>query len=424
MNLRASLQLSTASLWHRRGILALVTITLTLSVLLLLGIQYLRTEVRQSFTSTIANTDLIVGARSGQLNLLLYSVFHIGDATNNIDWATYESLRQDPLVKWTVPLSLGDSYRGYRVVGTDHSFLDHVSYGDSHPVELTDGQWFNNLFDIVLGAEVARTLQHQVGDNVALSHGSGSVSFMNHDRTPFRVSGILATTGTPVDRSVYVSLPGLEAIHVGWETGVPLAGRVPSAEQLENMALEPKAITAMLVGLKNRMQTFRLQRQINQSTGEPLTAILPGVALNELWRILGQFEKTLLGITGFVVVTSLIGLTAVLLTLQVHRRQEITILRAAGASPWLIASLYLLECLLLALLASTLAVMSGYILIASAGPWLAQEFGLVLRLRPLDSVEWSILASIPTAATLVGLLPALRAWWRSRQSPFGTTSSE
>lgn len=424
MNLRTPLFLASASLWHRRGILTLVTLTLTLSVLLLLSIQYLRTEVRHSFTSTIANTDLIVGARSGQINLLLYSVFHLGDATNNIGWSSYQNLQQDPMVAWTVPLSLGDSYRGFRVVGTDHNFLSHVQYGDGQALKLEAGQWFEQLFDVVLGAEVARSLGHRPGDEVVLAHGGGSVSFMNHDRTPFKVSGILSATGTPVDRAVYVSLPGLEAIHVGWDAGVPLPGRTPSASQLETMTLAPDTLTAALVGLNNRMMTFRLQRKLNQYPGEPLSAILPGVALSELWRLLGQFEKTLLGITGFVVLTSLVGLAAVLLTLQVHRKQEITILRAAGASPGLIASLYLLECLFLALLASGLALVIIYGSIAVGGDWLLQEFGLQIRLRALDTAESSILAGVPIAATLVGLLPALRAWWRSHTSQFGTTSTE
>ncbi|SFM64430.1 ABC transporter permease [Marinobacter zhejiangensis] len=424
MNLSAALRLSSASLWHRRGILALVTITLTLSVMLLLGIQYLRTEVRQSFTNTIANTDLIVGARSGQLNLLLYSVFHLGDATNNIRWSSYQSLKQDPLVAWTVPLSLGDSYQGYRVVGTDDNFLAYVQFGNGQSLELAAGQWFTQLFDVVLGAEVARAMAHQPGDDIVLAHGGGRVSFVNHNQTPFRVSGVLAATGTPIDRAVYVSLPGLEAIHVGWEAGVPLPGRTPSAAQLETMNLAPDSLTATLVGLKNRMMTFRLQRQLNQSPEEPLTAILPGVALSELWRLLGQFEKTLLGITGFVVVTSLIGLATVLLTLQVHRKQEVAILRAAGASPSLIASLYLLECLLLALLASGCALVIIYASIAASSDWLLQQFGLAIGVRPLDTTEWSILAGVPAAALLVGILPALRAWWRSRETQFGTTSTE
>jgi len=170
--------------------------------------------------------------------------------------------------------------------------------------------------------------------------------------------------------------------------------------------------------------TFQVQRQINQLQGEPLTAILPGVALSELWRLMGQFERTLLGITGFVVITSLIGLTAVLLTLQVHRRQEIAILRATGASPLLIARLYLIECGLLAMLSCVLAVALGAGLLALMGPWLLEQYGLQIRPRALDRMEWLILASVPLAAMTVALIPALRGWWQGRRPQFGTASTE
>lgn len=419
-----SLALALASIWHRRGILSLVTLTLTLSIMLLLGIQYLRTEVRQSFTSTIAGTDLIVGARSGQLNLLLYSVFHIGDATNNIRWTSYQQLRDDPRIDWLVPLSLGDSYRGFRVVGTDQGMPEHFRYGDDQSLTLAQGRWFDDLFDVVLGAEVARRFEHRLGDELVLAHGGGSTSFLRHDQTPFTVSGILAPTGTPVDRAVYISLAGLEAIHIGWESGVPLPGRTVSADVARQRDLSPKAITAALVGIERKVLTFQVQRQINQFQGEPLTAILPGVALSELWRLMGQFERTLLGITGFVVITSLIGLTAVLLTLQVHRRQEIAILRATGASPLLIARLYLIECGLLAMLSCVLAVALGAGLLALLGPWLLEQYGLQIRLRALDRMEWLILASVPLAAMAVALIPALRGWWQGRRPQFGTASTE
>src|SRR5690606_41334490 len=128
--LKLTVFLSAASLWYRRRVLALVCLTLTLSVTLLLGIQYLRTEIRQSFTSTITGTDLIVGARSGQLNLMLYTVFHIVDATNNIRWSIYQQLQQDQRVDWGIPISLGDSYRGYRVVSTNDQFLTKFQYGN------------------------------------------------------------------------------------------------------------------------------------------------------------------------------------------------------------------------------------------------------------------------------------------------------
>lgn len=415
MNLRLVFSLAMASLWHRRTVLALVTLTLVLSITLLLGIQYLRTEVKQSFTSTIAGTDLIVGARSGQLNLLMYTVFHIGNATNNIRWQTYQQLQEDPRIGWIVPIALGDSYRGHRVVGTSRQFPEFFRYGQGQAVEYSDGAWFDDIFKVVLGAEVARAHQHQVGASITLSHGGGRTSFSNHKDMPFTVSGVLAPTGTPVDQAVYVSLEGLEAIHIGWESGVAIPGRTVTIDQARQRDLTPQTVTAALLGVDRQILTFQIQRDINQYAGEPLSAILPGVALSELWRIMGQFETALLGITGFVVITSLIGLAAVLLTLQVQRRQEVAILRAAGASPMLIALLYVIECLALALIACVLAVGAGAAAIAGLGPWLLETWGVQISLRPLTGTEWLMIAAVPVAAMLVSLIPALRAWQDSRR---------
>ena len=415
MNLRLTFSLAMASLWHRRNVLAMVTFTLMLSITLLLGVQYLRTEVKQSFTSTITGTDLIVGARSGQLNLLMYTVFHIGNATNNIRWQTYQHLKNDPRIGWMVPISLGDSYRGHRVVGTSEQFTEFFRYGQGQAPELHGGAWFADVFEVVLGAEVARVHQHGVGDRISLSHGGGRTSFSNHDDLPFTVSGVLAHTGTPVDQAVYVSLAGLEAIHIGWESGAAIPGRTVSAEQARQRDLTPDAITAVLVGMNRQIQPSQVQRDFHPSGGPPLSAILPGVALSELWRIMGQFEKALLGITVFVVITSLAGLAAVLLTLQVQRRQEVSILRAAGASPLLIALLYVIECVMLSLVACVLAVLVGAAAIAGLSPWLLDTWGVQVSLRPLNSTEWLMIAAVPVAALLVSLIPALRAWQGSRK---------
>ncbi len=424
MKTRLALSLALASLWHRKKVLTLVCLTLTLSVSLLLGIQYLRTEVKQSFTSTISGTDLIVGARSGQLNLLLYTVFHIGDATNNIRWSTYQSLKEDTRLDWLIPISLGDSYRGYRVVATDENFLAHFRYGRDAALELASGRWFGNVFDVVLGAGVARSLGHQIGERIVLSHGGGRTSFSNHEDTPFTVTGILKPTGTPVDQAVYIGLDGMEAMHVGWESGVAIPGRTLTREQAENRNFTPDAITAAFVGIDRKVLTFRLQREINQLSAEPLSAILPGVALSELWRLMGQFERALLGITGFVVITSLIGLIAVLLTLQTQRAHEITVLRATGASPALIASLYILECVALALMACLSALAIGIAGISLASPWLLANYGLQITLRPLTPAEWALLGSVPVAAFAVALLPAFNTWRQSRRLGFGEAAEQ
>lgn len=407
------LRLAGRSLWHRRVTLALVTLTLSLSVALLFGVQYLRTEVKQAFLSTISGTDLIVGARSGPSNLLLYSVFHLGNATNNMRWSTFESLRSEDAVKWAVPISLGDSYRGYRVVGTTSGFFDHYKYRNGTSLDWQEGSPFGDAFEAVVGAEVARQEDLSVGDNLVLAHGTGRTSFVQHNNHPFTVRGVLERTGTPVDRSVMISLAGIEAIHIGWESGVPRPGASITPDEARQTDLTPKTITAALIGVERPVQTFRLQRLINNFEAEPLTAILPGVALSEFWIILGGFETALLAISGFVVITGLVGLAAVLLTAQAQRNREMAILRANGASPLHIATLFALECVLVATAATVGGMMLWYAGIGLLGPWLQSEWGLMIGWRWPNPLEGALLASVPGVALIVALLPAARAYRRT-----------
>ncbi|KAF1053229.1 MAG: hypothetical protein GAK43_01516 [Stenotrophomonas maltophilia] len=409
------LRLALASLSNRRFTALLTLFAIALSACLLLAVERVRTEARASFASTISGTDLIVGARSGSINLLLYSVFRIGNATNNIRWESFETVSHSPLVKWAIPISLGDSHRGYRVMGTDASYFEHYHYGRDLPLQLAEGQPFgHDLFDVVLGAEVADALHYKLGDKIVLSHGVSTISLVQHADKPFTVVGILKRTGTPVDRTLHISLQGMEALHVDWKNGVPArgAGRI-SADQARGMDLQPTAITAFLLGLNSKVGTFSLQRQINEYDGEPLLAILPGVALQELWSMMGTAEKALFVVSLFVVLTGLIGmLTAILASLN-ERRREMAILRSVGARPWHIFSLLMAEALALALAGVTSGLVLLYVGIAASQGWVQANYGLFLPLAAPSAYEWSLLGGILLAALLMGCVPAWRAYRQS-----------
>ncbi len=404
------IRLAWNSLLSRRATVLLTLFTIALSTALLLGVQQIREQSRQNFMATVAGTDLIVGARSGPVQLLLYSLFHIGSATSNIRWNSHEALAADPRVDWTIPLSLGDSHRGYRVVGTHNSLFRHYRYADQRMLTFAKGGEFNDLFSVVLGAEVARKLGYHIGDPIVIAHGSGNTSFMQHKQMPFSVSGILEPTGTPLDRALLVSLEGLEAVHLGWRAGVPLPGLEVTPEQARQRNLTPREVTAVLVGLKSRLQTFHLQRELNSRRDEPLTAVLPGVALQELWQLVGVAENALLAVSGAALLIGLAGMLAVLLAGMQQRHHEIAVLRALGCAPFRIALLLLLESLLLTLggiLIGTLLLQAGLALLQTP---LLERFGLLLSLGTLSPVQWQLCALILLLGLLSGLLPALMAW--------------
>ena len=407
------LKLARKSLWNRRGTAILTLVSLAISVALILGINHLRHQAKQSFTSTISGTDLIVGARSGQANLLLYSVFRIGNATNNISWKSYEAIKQSRDIEWTIPLSLGDSHRGFRVLGTDHNYFDHYRYGDRRALAFSSGGPFKSVYDTVLGAQVARELGYTIGEKIVIAHGLGDVSFSMHDDKPFTVVGILEPTGTPVDRTVHVKLEGIEAIHLGWQHGARMPGRGVSAEEALQRELHPEAITAFLVGLKSRMATFRLQRAINEYRKEALTAILPGVALAELWDVLGMVENMLIVVAFLVLLATLVGMTTTLLSSMKERQRELAILRAVGAHAGYLFALIEIEALLLAAAGVALGILLLSLSLFMLQPWLAAEYGLFISANPLNSEALLITAGVMLLAALLSLIPAIVAYRRA-----------
>ncbi|WP_380056761.1 ABC transporter permease [Falsihalocynthiibacter sp. SS001] len=402
------MRLAIASLLARALTVGMTILAIALSVALFLGVEKVRTGAKASFADTISGTDLIVGARSGSVQLLLYSVFRIGNATNNVTWESYQDIASRPEVDWIVPISLGDSHRQFRVMGTTQEFFEHYKYRQGRSLAVASGAIMDDLFDTVIGADVAAALGYNVGDPIVVAHGLAS--FAEHADQPFRVSGILEKTGTPVDRTVIISMEAIEAIHVDWQSGAKVPGRSTPANVIREMELTPKAITAALVGVQSPLQTFALQRAINEYSEEPLLAILPGVALQELWAIVGIAEKALLAVSAMVVVTALIGMMATIFSSLNERRREMAIFRAMGARPFTILSMLVLEAMLMAAIGAVLGLVILYICLVIAQPILDSAIGLWLPIEAPTTREVWVLLAVIFASAIVSLVPAIRAY--------------
>ena len=403
-------QLAIQSLRNRSLTAILTVLSIAMSVMLLLGVETIRVGARQSFADTLSGTDLIVGARSGSLQLLLYSVFRIGNATNNVTWASYREIMQQPEIAWAVPISLGDSHRGYRVLGTTAEYFAHYRYRQTRSLVFASGEPFADLFDAVIGSDVAAGLGYKVGDRVVIAHGLGAVSFVEHDDKPFKVAGILEKTGTPVDRTVHVSLAAIEAIHVDWQSGAQVPGQSIGADQVRTMNLQPKSITAALIGLKSKIDVFKLQRAINAYPREALSAILPGAALQELWGLVAIAETALTAVSWMVVATALLGMVTSILTTLNERRREMAILRSVGARPVTIIGLLSAEAGVLTLAGVVVGVASLYLGLFALRSLIDRTYGLRLALELPRWGEIEMLAMIVVGGLLAGLLPALRAY--------------
>jgi len=415
MNLKV-IQLAIKSIRFRKLTVGLTILSLAISVVLLLGVDTIRIQTKEKFSNTINGTDLIVGARSGSVQLLLYSIFHIGNATNNVSWESYKKITRHPVVNWSIPISLGDSHKSYRVIGTTEDIFKYYRFNKKQKLEFSQGDKFSGIYDAVIGAEVAKKLNYSPNDKIILAHGMGDVSFAEHKNSPFTITGILKPTGTPIDQSLLISLKGLEAIHIGWESGMPNQKDIPREKlDTDDPRLQPKLITAFLLGLKNKHDIFSIQRGINEFKSEPLLAIIPGIALLELWKVVGIAEKAMLVISSLVVVTGLFGMLAIILTNLNERRREIAVLRSVGASPLTIFSLMVIESEILVILGIILGLILLYLLLFLVNPILFNTYGINIELHAPTSFQWIMLFTILVGGLITALLPAISAYKKTLQ---------
>ena len=456
------LQVAYQSLRYRMSGVLLTILSVALSVFVLLGVEHVRQETRSGFASTVSGVDLIVGARTGDINLLLLSVFRIGNATANVTWDAVEAISEEERVSWVVTISLGDSHKNFRVVGTTEEFFERYKYGGGQPLDFIEGQKFNREAEVVLGAQVAVELSYGLGDSLILSHGMADVSFSHHDQVPIEVVGVLERTGTPVDNALFVNLETIEAIHADEEEHEHEEAYHDEHEHEEVHHDEHEheeahhdeheheeahhdeheheeahhdehdheeahhdeheghshpplgTVTALLVGLESQIATLQMQRWINEYAEEPLLAILPGVALTQLWELVGNVENVLRGISILVFISSLLGLNAMLLASMRERRREIDILRSIGAPSLFILALLVIESLLIVTVGVVIALAGLLTMITLINTVLVTELGILLSLDILYSSSLIALGLIYLTALLLSLWPAFQAYSASR----------
>jgi putative ABC transport system permease protein len=392
-----------ASISNRRVIACLTALSVALSVFLFASVEKLRDGARLSFTHTVSGTHIVAGARSGQIPLLLFSLFHLGSPTSNVSYASYLKYRKHPAVEWALPLSIGDSHRGFRVVGTSPALIKHYRYRDGQRLTLAEGSYSLARFKAVLGSTVARELGYKVGAPIILTHGiSDAQGIHDHEDNPFTVEGIFAPTGTPFDKGIYISLESAELMHADHDDD--RAGDKP---------VRIEKITSFLIGVKQPVDILPLMRAINEDTAEPMTAILPGVVLSEIWNMMGYAENILKLVSYLVMLTALCGLFIALYASLAERYREMAILRALGTHPGSIASLLIAESLLLALS----GIVAGYGLLALATTALhtslLRYFSVSLGVFPLTRQELFFVAVLLAMSVLVAMVPAYLVYRRA-----------
>ena len=387
------IKIAIQSALNRRFSVFLSIAIISISTILFLGVDKIQKGAFSSFSQSISGTDLIVGTRSSPINLLLYSIFRIGSPTQNISWNSYLKWSQSPEVKWTIPISLGDSHKGFRVIGTNEDYFKYYKYGSRSKLNFSRGRAFSQTKEVVLGSEVAKTLQYQVGDSITITHGIHDIKDLEHQGYFFIIQGILSPTGTPVDRSIHVPLEGIELIH-----------RSPENQQ----DLTPTSITSFLVGLKSRISIFRLKRAIDTNRDEALSAILPGVALQQLWQTVEIVDVALKFTTLFVIVVGLASILGMLWTSLEYRRREMMIFRAIGAQTRHLIILLYLETIAITTIGTLLGNAFLQILLKVSQTSLISHFGLRFDVQWISSFDIMSIIGILIGGLLITTVLALK----------------
>lgn len=404
-------KLALKSLKNRSTSTLLTILSISLSVALLLAVERTKRAAEDGFTQAVSQVDLLVGARNGPLNLILYTVFNMGSASNNISWESYQDIRQKPEVAWTIPYSLGDGHKGFRVVATDENFYEHYQFRSDRKVEFESGKPALDVWDVVIGSEVQTKLKYKIGDQVVIAHGvTRGEGIQLHDDKPFRVVGILKPTGTALDQSLYISLYGMEAIHIDWKSGAaPTKENSISQQQLSKENIKIGPITSFFLRTKSRIETLKLQRTINNYDSEPLLAIIPGATLSELWRGLSQIDTVLKIISLMVLIVGLAAMVSAILAGLNERRREMAILRSLGASPLRLTSLLVFESSLVTFTALIFGIALNVFIFTVLSSWLERQFGFYIVGNMFSKMEYIYLLLIWIAGTVVGFIPAIKA---------------
>ncbi len=386
---------------------SLVTISLMASMVLLLSIERIQQGAEEGFNQSISGVDAIIGPRSSSLELVLYTVFHIGRPTNNITTKTIDDIRHRNDIDWIVPIALGDSHKDFRVVATESNYFEHIKYANNKSLTFSKGGVFSELSEAVLGSDVAEKLNYSIGSKIQITHGSIESTGNKHDDFSFKVVGVLNKTGTPIDQAVFLDLKGYELLHLGWQSGK----KVLSLEDIDlsslpDDALTPKTVTAAFVGLKSKLTLFNFSKSIREYPKEAISAIIPGIALSELWSIVGLVDKGFQLLSWIIIAISLIAMVTLIIASLDNRKQEMTIYRANGASPKFLAAMVIYESLVIGLV----AIIGAVILVTIVTYFASNQLNLALGISPsfkwINLGEIKVFSIILLAGVLSSLIPA------------------
>ena len=380
-----TLSLAWRYLWSRPLGAALNLLLLSLGLASITFLLLLGHQLGRAFDRDLAGIDLVVGAKGSPLQLILSGVLHLDVPTGNVPLQAVQALEQNPLVASVIPISLGDSFRGFRIVGTSHAYPAH------YQASLAQGSLWQAPMQAVLGASAARALGLQVGNSFVGSHGLGAGGH-THGDLPYTVTGILAPTGSVLDRLILTDTASVWQVH---EKATAL-----DADDQKILEQE-RELTLALVRYRSPLAAMSLPRFINSTT--EMQAAAPAMEISRLLCMLGVGTEVLQALAGVLLLTAALSVFLALWSAVRERRADLALLRMLGAPPRRVAALLLSEALWLGVLAAVLGVALGQGLLALLGHLLALDQSLLI-----GGLVWPPeLGWVPALALGVSLAAAL-----------------
>ena len=430
----------------------LTAISMALGVSLVVTVLVIHQVIEYSFQRSAQGYDLIVGAKGGQLELVLNTVHYIGRPVENIPYTCFKQFlpggRYETSVEKAIPICMGDNYEGFFVIGTVPERFTDLKYLDDRSYEFAQGRNFRteNFYEAVIGAQVANKTGLKPGDELKPTHGTGKEG---HQHRPFKVVGVLAPTGTPVDRAAYVNIEGFyhlegHARHVksgdadhdehhdakaadhGESEHEHHDAKAAGSDAAKHDAhhdhdehdehLDPdqpapdsvRRVTAILLCVKPA-RLLSLAKLVNE---DPLTqSAQPVQVMTDLLRgLIGNVQRLLLILAVLVVVVAGIGILVSIYNSMNDRRREIAIMRALGAQRWIVMVIILLESILLSLGGGAIGVLLGHGLIGALAPTILEHTGVAVSPFQFTWLELVLIPGLVALAAAVGYLPAAIAY--------------
>ena len=378
-------------------------------IILALGIAAISTtfqvsnQIESKFSRSLQGIDLVVGAKGSPLQLILSTVFHLDVPTGNIPFNEAQNLRENSLIKSSIPLALGDNYNGFRIVGTNSDYINH--YGG----KLEQGAFADDEMQVIIGSEVAQNNNLKLGDKIVSAHGLGNQQADDdvHEDSPYTVVGILQKNNSVLDRLIITPIASIWHVHHHHHEEEEVDPEKHHEDKAKEDEEAEREITALLITYESPIAALSLPRQINQSTN--LQAAVPAFEIARLIKIFGIGSETIKLFSFALILISVIGLFITTLNSVNERTYDIALMRSLGASRQKIVKILLSESLILGIIASVLGLFLGHVFLYSMALWLNETKHLSLDIS-CNINQFYIAASSILLTLLATIIPALLAY--------------